>query len=140
MREPSGPFTRLLSSTVALMLFVTGGHREVLRAISSSFETLPAGSSEFDATWTENLVEVGSELFVGGTRIALPLILAVFATQVSFGLLTRVAPQLNLWSLGFLASIGVGLICLAVFAPTFVTEIRDLIERAVLNLLTVQAS
>jgi len=52
-------------------------------------------------------------------------------TQLSFGLLTKVAPQMNIWGLGFTFIIAFGFVGIIVFMPTFVLETRALLEHAV---------
>ena len=72
--------------------------------------------------WGENLLpfilEGGAGLFWAGFRIAFPLIIIAFLTQLCFGVLTKVAPQLNVWSLGFACVI---LMCLVGFSLSFLS-------------------
>ncbi len=131
MEEQSGALTRLISVTAGLLFFLTGAHRLVVGALAQSLHAVPAGSVSPEPGWSEMLVDQGGAMFVAGLRIALPLVVTVMASHMVFGLLTRVAPQLNLWAVGFLVSISVGLLGLTVFAPALVVEVRTTLEDGV---------
>lgn len=127
-QEPAGPLTRLVSATSGLMLFVLDGHRAIIRGLSATLEIIPAGSARFSVRWSQELVDAVPHLFRAALLIGAPIIIASFATQISFGLLTRVAPQLNLWGIGFLVTVAVGLFCLVLFAPTLLAEIENVLR------------
>jgi len=135
-RENTGVLTQLLGAVAGLLLFVTGAHHQIMRALMESLrndrlDAWAAGGVNF-----ELLMGRGADLFVSGMRIALPLVSVALLSQVVFALLTRVAPQLNLWGIGFLVTIGMGLVALALFAPVMFAELNVLLERGVLDLAT----
>ena len=129
--EQVGPLTRVITLVTGALFFITDGYRDVVRALAASLTAIPPGSAAVNGRWAAFLMERASAMFAGGIRIAAPIVIAVFGAQLSFGFLSRVAPQLNLWAIGFLVTIGVGLICTALFAPSLVAEVRDLLQDGV---------
>jgi flagellar biosynthesis protein FliR len=131
-REVKGPLTQIFLMGGAAMFLATGAHVEVFRALAASFTTVPPGSfAHLTTHWLETSLRKMGETFALGLRIGAPLILVAFATHVSFGLLTRVAPQLNVWALGFLFTIGTGLIAVTLFSPVITMELKELVQRGV---------
>jgi flagellar biosynthesis protein FliR len=139
LQEQVGPLTRMVSMAAGVLFFVTDAYREVIRGFAMTLAAVPPGSARISAAWAELLVERTGALFAGGLRVGGPVIFAVLGAQLSFGLLGRVAPHLNLWALGFLVTIGVGLICMALFVPSLVADVRALLEDGVGDLVAVVA-
>ena len=73
-------------------------------------------------------------MMVSGARIALPLVIVAFITQLSFGMMTKVDTQMNVWGVGFSFTIAFGCIALSTFIPTFVSESNVLLDKAVSSL------
>jgi flagellar biosynthetic protein FliR len=76
------------------------------------------------------LIGFGSELFVWGVRMALPVIAALLVINVAFGVLTRAAPQLNLFSVGFPVTMVIGFILLVVSLPAVLHKVLPLNDAA----------
>ena len=122
LEHTAGPFTRLFSVTIALLFFAVDGHRAVIRGLAASLTTLPPGAVHPGAAWVDLLTSRTGALLADGLRIAGPLLATVLAAQLSFGLLGRVAPQLNLWAIGFLVIVAIGLLSAALFVPSLVSD------------------
>ncbi len=128
-RQSSGPVTQLLVTAGGLIFLVVGGHHQVLRAMASLFRILPLGSlRSVSSEWLHSIVGIGAGVFASGFRIAAPLLFVAFATHITFGLLTRVAPQLNVWALGFLFSISIGLVAMAILSPVLGGQLVQLVD------------
>jgi flagellar biosynthetic protein FliR len=94
-------FTRLFQITAIALLFTTDGYQMVVAGITRSFAAIPvSGMPNFSIT-AEALVTGFSQMFLAGVQIAGPLILVLFLADAGLGLLTRVAPALNAFSLGY---------------------------------------
>jgi flagellar biosynthesis protein FliR len=94
-------FTRLFQITAIALLFTTDGYQMVVAGITRSFTAIPvSGMPNFSIT-AEALVTGFSQMFLAGVQIAGPLILVLFLADAGLGLLTRVAPALNAFSLGY---------------------------------------
>ncbi len=94
-------FTRLFQITAIALLFTTNGYQMVVAGITRSFTAIPvAGIPNFSLT-AEALIRGFSQMFLASAQIAGPLILVLFLADAGLGLLTRVAPALNAFSLGY---------------------------------------
>lgn len=130
-KTESGPITRILSLVTALLFFATGAYQSVLRTLAMSFQTIPPGASAYQPDFRGLVVESGTTMLFAGARIALPLVLVAFMVQMSFGLMTKVAPQMNIWGLGFSFTIAFGFVGVIVFIPTFVGQAAAILDQVV---------
>lgn len=87
---------------IVMMLFLaTNGHLIMIEVMVRSFYLLPVGG-DFMATESFWKVAItGSWLFSGAMLIALPAVTALLVVNFSFGVMTRAAPQLNIFAIGF---------------------------------------
>lgn len=99
--------------TLAMLLFLAmHGHLYLLELLADSFRTLPPEAPVFDAERLRALALFGTQLFAGGLRIALPMMVALLAVNLAFGVMSRAAPALNLMAVGFPAALIAGLVLL----------------------------
>ena len=70
-------------------------------AITDSFAILPAGTGGISHEGIELVLEWSTTLFSGALAIALPIVVALLAVNLSFGVMARAAPQLNVFAVGF---------------------------------------
>lgn len=92
------------------LVFLAGnGHLAMLEVMIESFRYLPAGAGWLAPEQGWSLVGAGSWLFAGGLLLALPAVTALLVVNLALGVMMRAAPQLNLFSLGFPASMVFGL-------------------------------
>jgi flagellar biosynthetic protein FliR len=130
-KEQNGPVTNLLFAIAGVLVFVSGAHLETIKGLALSFQALPPGVLGFTGDVELLVFDVASDMLASGFRMCLPLMIVALLTQLSFGFLTRVAPQLNVWALGFAFMIGVGFIALLLFSPFLVREITATIDRGI---------
>lgn len=105
-------------SILATFLFLSiGGHLALAATIVESYRALPPGDAWMTAESIRGLVFFGGVLFAAGLSIALPVGFAIVLVQVVMGMLSRSAPQLNLFAVGFPAALMAGLVLLAIAAP-----------------------
>ncbi len=98
---------------VATLLYLSmNGHLFVISALIESFKTMPAVVNNFSPIEFDEVFSLGTMMFSYGLKIALPAIVALLVTNIAFGVMTKAAPQFNIFTLGFSISmmLGVGLI------------------------------
>jgi flagellar biosynthetic protein FliR len=122
-------------SLVATMLFLSvNAHLVLLSALVESFSTLPVSSIPVYGGGFKQLADWGGRIFSTGVQLSLPIVAALLITNVALGILTRAAPQLNLFGIGFPITLGVGLLVIAMTLPYLGMPIQNLfldgIERA----------
>ena len=86
---------------VTLVYLAINGHLITLQVVLDSFYTLPIGQGLFTIDSWLRLAEFGSWLFRASLMLALPAVTALLLVNLAFGVMTRAAPQLNVFALGF---------------------------------------
>ncbi len=108
---------------MALLLFLAmDGHVLLLNVIKSSFQAVPPGGINWYAKQTQvigYLTEMSAEVLLAAVKIAAPVICASLIVNVTFGIVSRAVPQMNIFAVSFGASITVGLFISAISLPSF---------------------
>lgn len=94
-------FTRLFQMTSLALLFASDGYQLVLGGLARSFTAIPVGVGINLAAPAQAMMAATSQMFVAAIQIGGPLLVVLFLADAGLGLLTRVAPALNAFSLGF---------------------------------------
>lgn len=94
-------FARFYQMLVAALLVASGAHRTILLGLVRSFDSLPIGTGLAPAGLAKAVTSGITGMTVSAMQIAGPLIIVLFLADVGLGLLTRVAPALNAFALGF---------------------------------------
>jgi len=124
-------FSKFYDFTALALLFASDGHQLVLGGLVRSFDALPLGNG-FNTEALSHLMTQGlAELMLSALQIAGPLIVVLFLADVGLGLLTRVAPALNAFALGFPLKIMLTLSLGSIAYLTLPQVIGSLTERAV---------
>lgn len=120
-------------SLLALLMFVAiDGHLLLIHALAESFRLFPLSSAEFALPLTfERVARFGAEMFAIGLTIALPFLAVMLLTNVVLGVLARIAPQLNIFAVGFPLTLLVGMAVLFVLLPYIEAPLRAALERGV---------
>ncbi|MFT7772909.1 flagellar biosynthetic protein FliR [Roseateles sp.] len=96
----SDVISALLSVLCMLVFFSVDGHLLLLGVLGQSFKAWPVGSGLLSIS-LETVAYNVAWVFSAALLLALPVVLSTFVVQMGLGLLNRVAPTLNLFSLGF---------------------------------------
>jgi flagellar biosynthetic protein FliR len=121
-------------SLLALLMFVAiDGHLMLIHALGESFRLFPLEPQVVAATpmTFDRIVAMAADIFAIGLSIALPFLAVMLLTNVVLGVLARVAPQLNIFAVGFPLTIVVGLVVLFLLLPYVETPLRAALERSV---------
>ncbi len=118
LRGSSTPALGQLYTILATLTFLAlGGHLVMLEILVEGFRTLPVGTVGLGRQGLWTLANWGSHLFVGAVLIALPGMTALLIVNLAFGVMSRAAPTLNLFAVGFPVSLVFGLVILLVGLP-----------------------
>jgi flagellar biosynthesis protein FliR len=119
----SAVIAEFLNLIATLVFLAIDGHLMLLMALAKSFSMLPIGGAILAREGIEGLVKWGAIMFSSGVMLSLPLIAALLITNIALGVLTRAAPQLNLFAVGFPVTLVTGfsvlLLCLTYMGPFF---------------------
>ena len=131
LRGAGTPVVGQLLMVMATLLFLSvGGHLRLIEALAVSFQTLPVGGAGLDAEAFSMLARWGSNLFVGGVQIALPVMIALLLVNLAFGVMSRSAPALSALSVGFPIALGAGLVLLSYSLPTLAAVLDHMLDQA----------
>ena len=93
-----------------LVFLALDGHLALLQVLVDGFGTMPVGTTGLGREGLWALVLWGGQLFAGAISIALPGITALLIVNLAFGVVSRAAPSLNLFAVGFPFSLVIGLL------------------------------
>jgi flagellar biosynthesis protein FliR len=107
-----------LYGLVGLALFIAiGGDAWTLRGLARTFTLVPLTHGPHLASMTTGVEQAFGSIFVSALEVAAPVLLALLITDVSFGMVSRVVPQLNVFAVGFPMKVGVALLVVAAALP-----------------------
>ncbi len=113
-----------------LTYLAINGHLVLLGALAESFHTLPIGATHIDKNFLLSVVLWGTRVFESGLLIALPAVIALLIVNLALGVVTRAAPQLNLYGVGFVIILLAGYFVLLTGLDGVMTGISGLIDSA----------
>jgi len=126
---------QFLGVIVALAFVSMDLHLYMLAALSDSFQSFPIASTTPSAGAFRTAAEWGGSIFMYALQFSLPFIAALLITNFALGILTRSAPQLNIFAVGFPITISVGFIVLALVIP-FIAPMLEYIFHQALDTVT----
>ena len=131
MRGTSTPALGQLYALLVMLTFLAlNGHLATIEMLVNGFRTLPVGTTGLgpEGLWT--LVSWGSQIFSGALAVALPGITALLIVNLAFGVMSRAAPALNLFAVGFPISLVFGLVIVLVGLPALQSSFVHLLDEA----------
>jgi flagellar biosynthesis protein FliR len=115
-----------------LTYLAINGHLMLLGALAESFHTLPIGAAHIGKDFLLSVVLWGARVFDTGLLIALPAVVALVIVNLALGVVTRAAPQLNLFGIGFTITLMSGFFVLLAGLGGIMSGISTLINSALL--------
>ncbi|MBS0304286.1 MAG: flagellar biosynthetic protein FliR [Proteobacteria bacterium] len=125
--------SRFFGTTIAWLFIVVDGHLLVVAALVHSFAAFPASPEPFAFLAATAPHRWGAEIFATGLWIALPLVTMLLFVNLVLGAISRVAPQLSIFAIGFPVTLGVGLLGMLLTLPALQTPFTLTLERMLDN-------
>ncbi|NNF15916.1 MAG: flagellar biosynthetic protein FliR [Gammaproteobacteria bacterium] len=116
-----------------LAFLAIDGHVMIIETLANSFAVLPVSETGLQSRGIEQLVYWGTHMFAGAVKIALPAMTALLIVNLAFGVISRAAPTLNLFAVGFPITMILGFVILMVSVPNIVDVFLGLLESAFSN-------
>jgi flagellar biosynthesis protein FliR len=113
-----------------LTYLAINGHLMLLGALANSFQSLPIGAANFDKGFLLSVATWGARIFETGLMVALPAVIALVIVNMALGVVTRAAPQLSLFGIGFTITMLFGFFVLIVGLDGVMAGISSLIDTA----------
>lgn len=117
--------------TLATLLFlVLDGHLLLISLLAETFHSLPVAVDGLSRQSLWDVVGWASHMFAGGMLIAIPAVTALLLTNIAFGVITRAAPQLNLFAVGFPLTLTLGFVIMFFTLPALIPQFSDMLRDA----------
>jgi len=107
---------------VMLVYLAINGHLVLVEVLAESFNTMPISAKGLVAEDFMQIVRWGGNIFAGGMAIALPAIASLLVVNIAFGVMTRSAPQLNIFAIGFPITMLLGFALVTITLPNIAPQ------------------
>lgn len=112
---------------ITLLFLSLDGHLLLIKLLVDSFTTLPIGQIfDTNAVWT--IITWSSRIFSDGLLLAMPIIISLLLVNVVFGVASKSAPQLQIFSVGFPITLMLGILLMWVTFPEVLELIPDMLN------------
>ena len=111
---------------VMLIYLAIDGHLVLIEVLAESFKTMPISSEGLVANDFMQVVRWGANIFAGGMAISLPAIASLLVVNIAFGIMTRSAPQLNVFAIGFPITMMLGFTLVMITLPNIAPQSTSL--------------
>ncbi len=109
--------SQLYTLLTMLIFLALEGHLAFLHYLMESFQHIPIGADPLEGADFQRVVSWAGQMFAGGLRIALPAATAGLIANISIGIISRAAPQLNLFAIGLPFTLMAGFAVLMLTLP-----------------------
>ncbi|AOY01719.1 flagellar biosynthetic protein FliR [Jeongeupia sp. USM3] len=118
---------QFINMMLLLVFLALNGHLIVLRILVESFTLLPIDAAPLGAGGFRLLVEQGASIFRLGLMLALPVVGVLLITNLAIGIMTRAAPQLNVFAIGFPLLLAIGVAAMYLSLPYMLPHIEAML-------------
>lgn len=116
-------------TTTLLMFLITNGHIYLISMIANSFDLIPIGAPIQNTASFLDIVTYFGDIFSGALSIAIPAIVALLTMNITMAIMTKAAPQLNLFTIGFPMMLIIGIFIMYMSYSEVVTISGELLTR-----------
>jgi flagellar biosynthetic protein FliR len=127
----SSAISQFLALVATMAFLAMNAHLVLLQAVVESFFTLPISGTPMSLAAPLEMVRWGSRIFSAGMQIAMPIVAAMLVTNIALAILTRAAPQLNLFGIGFPITLGAGFLVISMTLPYLGTPLQNLFNQGI---------
>lgn len=121
-----------LYALIGVMVFIAiGGDEWIIRGLAKSYELVPLLDPPALGSLVGGAQQAFASVLPGALMMCAPILLALVITDVAFGVVSRVVPQLNVFAVGFPAKVAVGLVLIGVTLPFVAGWLGDELQRSV---------
>jgi flagellar biosynthetic protein FliR len=116
---------------MAVLLFLSiNGHLLLISGVVNSFQHIPVGAGDDLLGISKAITQMGAKIFSVALSISLPIIVTLLVVNIGLGIMSRIAPQLNVFAVGFPISLAVGLCAVLLMLPYMERPLRILLEQS----------
>jgi flagellar biosynthetic protein FliR len=127
----SSAISQFLALVATMAFLAINAHLVLVEALVESFFTLPISATPMSLSAPLEMVRWGGRIFSAGLQIAMPIVAALLITNIALAILTRAAPQLNLFGIGFPITLGAGFLVISLTLPYLNTPLQNLFNQGI---------
>ncbi|WAR45288.1 flagellar biosynthetic protein FliR [Methylomonas rapida] len=116
----------------SLLFLAVDGHLLLIEMLAQSFKTLPVAEVGFDQADLWRIIAWSSQIFAGGLLLALPILSALLFVNISFGIASKAAPQLQLFGVGFPITILLGMVLIWIGLASLLESLAGLLHEGLM--------
>ncbi|MGM9452498.1 flagellar biosynthetic protein FliR [Legionella bozemanae] len=120
--------SQLYSIMITLIFLALNGHLTVFETLLDSFRIMPVGQLSVTQSMVWNVILFSGWMFKQAVLISIPALLSLLIVSLAFGIMSRAAPQLNIFSLGFPITLIMGMVVIKVGLPSVAIQMAELIK------------
>jgi flagellar biosynthetic protein FliR len=127
----TAPITsNVLYITAFLLFFSFGGHHLLIKALVETFQIIPIRESFAHRGYIMAVLTYAGQMFVIGVKVAAPIVGILFLINISFAVIARALPQMNVFLMAFPLTISVGLVFMSLVIELMPQMMSGSLERA----------
>lgn len=107
-----------------LFFLAINGHHIVIKSIADSYQVIPPGMGSLSGDIGELILKYSAYIFVMGLKVAAPVMVTLFLTDMALGTVAKTMPTMNVFFVGFPLKIGIGLMIMAIALPVLSTVLN----------------
>lgn len=120
----------IIGAAAVQLCFALGLDREFVGAIAMSAQYRPLGTTSFELSIFQDLLEMGTQIYILALKLALPALGTLFTLKLSMAYLARLAPKLQIFSLTFILTLMVGQWVIVQSLPSVGAALAEELRRA----------
>ena len=113
-----------------IFFFSSNGHLAVFQVLAESFNQVPIGIGNWGGILSNAFVGMMTWMFASGLLLALPLVTALLMVNLTFGVISKLSPQFNVFSFGFAFTVVIGILIVAITLPRILPAFDRLTEES----------
>lgn len=113
-----------------LAFLLSNGHLVLIGLLADSFTVLPVAADGLSRAGIWELVAWAGRMFAAGVAMALPVLVSLLLVNIGMGVVTRAAPQLNIFAVGFPVTLAMGFLLMWATVPQVINAFGDLVQEA----------
>ena len=118
---------------LGMLVFLSlDGHLALIQLLATSFQTWPVAAGGMNVAMLGEILNWTGQMFVYAMKIALPAVTAILVVNLSFGVMSRAAPTLNLFAVGFPVAMLLGFAVIFLNMGVLIENVSIFIERSLM--------
>lgn len=122
--------SQFLTIVVTLLMVTLNVPAMIVKMLADSFTILPISPIGLSPEDFRAIAWFGQQMYINAVLVALPVVTTLLMVNLAMGVITRAAPQMNIFSVGFPATLMIGFFLLFLAAPLWFPNVEQFVQQA----------